>query len=207
VSIWRIFLSEMLEPLIRLFAWISAAFGRNRIAIEMRARGALVGGFARRLRIGRGVQWIGDPKRVELGHDVCIYGNTYLDFGGKFGKLAIGPRSHIDQNCVLYAQGGLTIGADCAIASGVIFYTQTNHDSQCDGTPVSKQPTRYSAVTIGEGAWLGCGARILPGVAVGHGAHIGAGSVVTKDVPSMVVSYGVPARTMKHRQVQRVESV
>jgi acetyltransferase-like isoleucine patch superfamily enzyme len=206
MSNWRLFLAELLEPVIRIAAWAGLLFAHSRLAIEMRIRGAVIGGLSRRLRVGRGVLWVGDPKRIVLGTDISIYGNTYIDFSGERGHISIGDHSHIDHYCVLYAQGGLTVGADCAIASGVIVYSQTNYDAANDGTPVANQPTKYAAVRIDDGAWLGCGARILPGVSIGKGAHIGAGSVVTKDVGAMVVSYGVPARAMRHRQIKTCNS-
>jgi acetyltransferase-like isoleucine patch superfamily enzyme len=206
MNTWRLFLADASEPLIRIVAWTGSLLASNRLAIEMRIRGAIIGGMSRRLRVGRGVLWIGNPKKITLGNNVSLYGNTHIDFSGERGQVLIGDRSHVDHYCVLYAQGGLTVGSDCAIASGVIIYSQTNHDAAHDGTPVARQPTTYAAVNIGDGAWLGCGARILPGVNIGKGAHIGAGSVVTKDVPPMVVAYGVPARTIRRREGNTSES-
>jgi acetyltransferase-like isoleucine patch superfamily enzyme len=58
----------------------------------------------------------------------------------------------------------------------------------------------YAPVDIGAGCWLGCGARILPGVTLGDGAHVGAGAVVTQNVPAYYVVAGVPARFLCSRR-------
>jgi acetyltransferase-like isoleucine patch superfamily enzyme len=116
------------------------------------------------------------------------------------GRIDIGNNTHIDVCSVFYGQGGLTIGDDCAIASGVIIYTQTN---QYDSQPLEKiidQGTRYASVTLGSDVWIGAGARVLPGVTVEDHAVIGAGAVVTRNVEPWTVVAGVPARVIKERK-------
>lgn len=190
----RLALSEACEPLIRIFAWFAFVMGRQRTSIEMRIRGAILGGFANGWRIGRGVEFSGMPGRFWLGSNVVIYGNTYLDANGENGRIEIGPDSHIDRFCVLYGQGGLSIGSNCAVASSVIIYSQTNQDQKGDGSPVTLQPTRYAPVTVEDGVWLGARVCILPGVVIGAGTTVGAGAVVLRSLPAHVTAYGVPAR-------------
>jgi acetyltransferase-like isoleucine patch superfamily enzyme len=186
------------EPLTRLAALASMMVGRDANGTEMAIRGLLLGG-GRRLRVGRNVRFIGPAGRFRLGANVCLYGETYLDANGPSGFVAIGADSHVDVHSTLYGQGGLTIGHSCALAAGTIIYTQTNADSRKDGTPVVDQPTQYAPVTLGDGCWLGAGTRILPGVAVGDGAHIAAGAVVTKDVDRATIVAGVPAHLVRAR--------
>jgi acetyltransferase-like isoleucine patch superfamily enzyme len=124
---------------------------------------------------------------------VTLYGSAWLDASGAEGFVELGDDVSIDRMSVLYGQGGLSIGARCAIASGVVIYSQSNQDLKKDGTPVSLQPVRYAAVTIGDGCWLGAGAIVLPGVTVGRGASIGAGAVVRNEVPANALAVGVPA--------------
>ncbi len=186
------------EPWIRAGAWLAAALGRDREAVERRLRGWLLGGAAG-WRIGRGVRFVGPAGRFRLGPGVTLYGETRLDANGPAGRVEIGAGTHLDVGCVLYGQGGLTLGARCAVAAGVIVYSQSNHDARGDGTPVALQPVRYAAVAIGDGCWLGAGVRVLPGVTIGPGAQVGAGAVVTRDLPSKVVAVGVPARPLAPR--------
>lgn len=195
---WRAACTEILEPLIRIAGLVGTIIGRNSDGVELRVRGLLLGGRAG-WRIGRNVRFVGSRKRICLGRAVVFYGNAYVNAGGPVGRLTIGAGSHIDQFCVLYAQGRLEIGEDCAIASSVSIYTQSNKDVLHDETPVAKQPTYYAPVKIGSGSWLGTGCRILPGITLGSNVHVGAGAVVTKDFEENAVVVGVPARSLHAR--------
>lgn len=68
-----------------------------------------------------------------------------------------------------------------------------------DHLPVSEQHPRNSSVTIGHDVWIGANSTILSGLHIGTGAVVGAGSVVTKDVPPYAIVAGVPARIIRHR--------
>lgn len=70
-----------------------------------------------------------------------------------------------------------------------------------DGAPVTKQLMDEADVVIGSDVWLGMRAMVMPGVKIGHGAIIGAGSVVTQDVGAMEIVAGVPARHIGYRDV------
>ncbi|HEX2826076.1 MAG TPA: acyltransferase [Burkholderiales bacterium] len=196
----RLLLAECFEPLVRIAAWFGVLAGRSRFPTEMKLRGALLGGASSGWRIGRNIQFAGAFERFRFGEGVVLYGNTYLDAHGKAGTVTIGARSHVDQFCVLYGQGGLSLGPDCAIASGVVIYSQSNQDLLRDGTPVTRQPPRYAAVRIGDAVWIGAKACILPGVSIGAGSIVGAGSVVLHDIPAGSTAYGVPARIAGQRQ-------
>ena len=198
LSWYRVFASGALEPAIRLAAWASTLLGREREAVEAVVRGRILGGSSR-WRIGRDVSFVGPFENFRLGCDVTLHGRTYLNAWGRRGRITIGSHTHLDQFCVLYGQGGLRIGAECAIASSVIVYTQTNADTAKDGTPVTRQPTEYAAVEIGDACWLGAGARVIPGVRIAPGVHVAAGAVVTRSVDAPSVVGGVPARVLRTR--------
>ncbi|MFT3917339.1 MAG: acyltransferase [Anaeromyxobacteraceae bacterium] len=195
----RLLVAALLEPAVRLAGLLGLLAGREPGPVEARVRGALVAGPAARLRLGRGVVFAGPPGRFVFGRRVTLHGRCYLDANGPGGAVFIGEGTHVDQHGVLYGQGGLRIGADCALAAGVIVYSQTNQDALEDGTPVALQPTAYAAVAMGDGCWLGAGVRVLPGVRLGDGVHVGAGAVVTRDLESYTIAVGVPARTLRAR--------
>jgi acetyltransferase-like isoleucine patch superfamily enzyme len=150
-----------------------------------------------RLSIGPRVEFVGKPNII-LEDRVTLYGNCYLN--ATDGFIKIGTNTHIDQYCVLYGHGGLTLGSDCAIASGVIIYTQTNQYAHNRDSKIVDQPVVYKTVTIGNDVWIGAAAVILPGVEIGDHAVVGAGAVVTHDVPSWSIVGGVPAKVIGNRK-------
>lgn len=182
--------------------------GREPHGVEAVLRGRLLGpgGAGARLRLGRNVQFVGPSSRFTIGANVSLSGNTYLNANGPQGSIAIGERTHVDQFCVLYGQGGLRIGARCAIASGVVVYTQSNQYESAPELDVIEQPVVYAPVRMGDDVWIGAGAVILPGVSVGDHAVIGAGAVVRSDVPPWAVVAGVPARFVRDRRHRTASS-
>lgn len=176
---------------------IAALTGREPSGVEGLLRGLLY--WRKRIHIGRYVEFVGRPN-IHLGEGVSLYGSSYLNANGGAARIVIGERTHIDRNCVLQGQGGLDIGAGCAIAAGVIIYTQTNQYRSDTNAPVLEQPVLYAPVKIGNHVWIGAGAIILPGVRVEDHAVIGAGSVVTRDVMAGAIVAGVPSREISARR-------
>ncbi len=114
-----------------------------------------------------------------------------LDYG--IG-LTIGDRTFINKDFLVVGGGYVTIGADCLIGPRCSIYTP-NHAEE----PVRRREgwERARAVTIGDNVWLGGSVTILPGVSIGSDSVIGAGSVVTRDIPSGVVAAGNPCRVIR----------
>ena len=108
--------------------------------------------------------------------------------------------SSLMETAVLYGQGGIQIGAGCAISGGVLIYSQTNQYQAAPETPIIEQGTLYQAVVIGDDVWVGAGAVILPGVTVADHAIVGAGAVVTRDVEPWAIVEGTPARQVGDRR-------
>jgi acetyltransferase-like isoleucine patch superfamily enzyme len=110
-------------------------------------------------------------------------------------NISIGKRCSFGGEVQLHAYDEITIGDDCLFAYGVIL-TTAGHDYKETrmNHSIIKKP-----ITICDNVWLGVNAIILPGVTIGNGAVIGAGSVVTKDVPPNVVVIGNPAKILKFR--------
>lgn len=179
---------------------IARLTGKEPWGVEARLRGLGYRDCAKgRVSIGRNVVVIG-RRSVELGDRVTLYGNAYLNAVGPGGRISIGTHSQIDQFCVLYGQGGLTIGEHCAIASGVKIYTQTNQYRSAPEKLILDQPVVYAPVRIGRDVWIGANAVVLPGVSIGDHAVVGAGAVVRRDVGEGEIVAGVPARVVGNRR-------
>ena len=110
--------------------------------------------------------------------------------GAALNKVKIGKNVYINSNSLLMARGGITIEDNAMIAANVQLISN-NHD------PYDLCTLTCKPVLIREYAWVGAGATILPGVCIGRHAIVGAGSVVTKDVPDYAVAVGNPAKVIK----------
>lgn len=110
--------------------------------------------------------------------------------GACVGSMKIGKNVLINSNLLAMARGGITIEDNAMIAANVQLVSN-NHD------PYDLWTLPCKPVLIKEYAWIGAGATILPGVCIGKHAIVGAGSVVTKDVPDYAVAVGNPAKVIK----------
>lgn len=98
----------------------------------------------------------------------------------------------------------VTIGKYVMMGPEVIILTR-NHEFSDTSTPMQKQGYQIEKpVTIGDDVWIGARAIILPGVHIGNGVIIGAGAVVTKDVPDYAIVGGNPARVLKYRNKELI---
>jgi acetyltransferase-like isoleucine patch superfamily enzyme len=112
-------------------------------------------------------------------------------------KIRIGAGTYINRYTMLDASELLEIGSNCAIGPGCYL---TDHDHGLDPslTPLS-QPLINAPTRLGNEVWLGAHVVVLKGLTIGDRAVIGAGSVVTKDIPANAVALGVPARVVRIR--------
>lgn len=113
----------------------------------------------------------------------------YSDFGK---NIHIGKNVFINCCCCFQDQGGIYIDDGCLIGHQVVIAT-INHELN----PAQRASHTFKPVRIGKNVWIGSGAKIMPGVNIGKNAVIAAGAVVTKDVPTNVVTAGVPARIIR----------
>ncbi len=111
------------------------------------------------------------------------------------GQLSIGDYSVIDRGCTLDARGRLTIGNNVNISPEVMILT-AYHDPDA----IEEFQGVVKPVVVEDYAWIATRAMILPGVTIGRGAIVAAGSVVTKDVPPQAIVGGNPARFIRARK-------
>lgn len=113
---------------------------------------------------------------------------------GAWGGLTVGEDTFINCGCFFDLNSDTTIGSNCAIGFETMFITGTHDDGKHSfraGPPVARP------IVVGNGVWIGARCTILPGVTIGDGAIIAAGSVVTADCEGDRLYGGVPARLIR----------
>lgn len=160
-----------------------------------RLRGAAIDAkcnFGSRVRIDR-------PKTVHIGMRATLETDVWLKIVDNQARLAIGQFSFIGRGTEFDVSHSVTVGQHVLIGPGV-FVTDHNHKiAKC--LRIDEQGCRYAPVIIEDDCWLGAKVIVLPGVTIHHGAVVGAGAVVTKDLPAYSISVGVPARVVGHRPI------
>lgn len=130
---------------------------------------------------------------TSMGTNVNIGKRAEIGYG-----LSIGSNSGIGRDSII--QGDVTIGDGVMMGPECIIYTK-NHEFSDVTVPMFRQGTsEVRPVIISDDVWIGARVTILPGVNIGTGSIIGAGSVVTKDVPEYAIVGGNPARVIKYRK-------
>ena len=132
----------------------------------------------------------------EIDETFGLFPPFYTDCGK---NIKIGKNVFINACCRFQDQGGIEIGDGSLIGHNTTFAT-LNHDFN----PLKRQNLTPSPVKIGKNVWIGSDCTILPGVEIGDGAIIGAGSVVTKSIPANTIAVGNPARVIKEIEVNNV---
>jgi acetyltransferase-like isoleucine patch superfamily enzyme len=180
----------------------SARLLRDRIVLERLADRIERGRIDPRsvIRIGKGCE-------IRLGKNVVIGAFTFISVehdlhsdGESTPLLHVGDDTYIGEMNNLRAAGGIRIGKKCLISQGVSIIS-SNHSIERD-RPITDQPSRTdrAGVVIEDDVWIGTNATILPGVRIGRGAIVAAGSVVTSAVSEYDIVAGVPARFLKKRE-------
>lgn len=126
-----------------------------------------------------------------LGDGTILKPTLRCDYGF---NISIGERTFVNYDCVLLDCNRIAIGDEVQIAPGVHIYTATH--------PIDAATRRSGfesalPVTIADGVWLGGGVIVCPGVTIGENTVVGAGSIVTRDLPANVVAAGNPCRVTR----------
>jgi acetyltransferase-like isoleucine patch superfamily enzyme len=139
-----------------------------------------------------------DGGPVKIGKGTHIHCDTIIETGAG-GSLTIGANTSIQPRCQFSAyKGPILIGCGVQIAPNCAFYPY-NHGFAPDELIKKQSLQTKGGIVIEDDAWLGFGVIVLDGVKIGKGAVIGAGSVVTHDIPDSAIAVGVPARVVKMR--------
>lgn len=112
--------------------------------------------------------------------------------------LRVGDNTYIGPGCILGAGGGITIGKNVTLGASVDLLAE-NHGFDDPARPMNQQGVTRRGIRIEDDCWLGNKVLVLDGVTIGRGSVIGAGAVVTKDVPPFSVAAGNPARVLRQR--------
>lgn len=179
----------------------------------------LLGSCGRNVVFGQNVV-LRHPHKIHIGDNVVIDDNCLLDAKGesnagiriatgvfvgrnsilscKNGDINLGQDANIGFNCEIFSASRVEVGASVLMAA-YGYVIGGDHDFSDPSKPVLDQSRKSAGVSIGDGAWIGAGAKILDGVRVGAAAIVGAGAVVRNDVPARAVVVGIPARVVSTR--------
>jgi acetyltransferase-like isoleucine patch superfamily enzyme len=180
---------------------------------------SLLGSCGRNVVFGQNVV-LRHPHKIHVGDDVVIDDNCLIDAKGesnagirigsgvfigrnsilscKNGDIELADGANVGFNCEIFSASRVRIGANVLMAA-YSYVIGGDHDFSDASRPVLEQTRRSAGVSVGDGAWIGAGAKILDGVNVGEGAIIGAAAVVREDIEPRAVAVGIPARVVSTR--------
>lgn len=170
--------------------------------VSFRAR---IDGNVKNMWLGTGARvareaWLscaGKDSYIKIGEGTNIDSYAKIKVANN-GYVKIGKNCSIHSFCVIYGDGGVTIGNDVRMATHTVI-VPNNHRFDDVAKKIVDQGVEYKEIKIGDDVWIGAHVTILAGVTIGAHSVIAAGAVVTKDVPEYSVVGGVPARIIKSR--------
>jgi acetyltransferase-like isoleucine patch superfamily enzyme len=169
--------------------------------------------------IGRSVT-VRSPGRIAVGKHVMVDDYAVLDAKGQLSSIQLGDRILLGRNtilscnnsrikiadfvsigpfCFFASKSHIDVGANVLIGSGTHLMAG-GHVSDDPNTAIIYQARTSAGITIEDNVWIGSGTKVLDGVTIGHDSIVGAGSVISKDVPPWSVAMGNPARVVQKRK-------
>lgn len=140
-----------------------------------------------------------DGGEVRLGEGVHIYRGTIIEIG-RGGSVVIGDHSHIQSHCNIKGfLGNTIIGRNAQIAPHCGFSPYEHGFDDPKANIQGQEITSSGDIVLEDNVWLGLHVQVLDGVTIGEGTVVGAGAVVTRDLPPGSVAAGVPARVIRRR--------
>jgi maltose O-acetyltransferase len=153
--------------------------GKARLPLSVRLKGRIIITGDGQVEFGNGVSLVGDVVPIEI---VCHKG----------ARVSIGDHTFINYGSLVSAYKHIEIGHHCLLGHYLTLLDNNEHDVEQLDVPAPSAP-----IVIGDHVWIGSRVIILPGVSIGHGAAVGAGSVVTKSIPPRCLAVGNPARVLR----------
>lgn len=140
--------------------------------------------------------------RIVIGADVWLSGKSAIVFTNRLSarpELVVGDNTFIGNGCSFRVGRSVRIGRHCRLAEDVRVADNDQHPLDLEARRRNDPPpaSRAVEIVVEDDAWIGTGAIILKGVRIGRGAIVGAGSVVSRDVPEMTVVAGNPAAEIR----------
>lgn len=179
----------------------------------------LLGSCGRHVVFGQNVV-LRHPHKIHIGDNVVIDDNCLIDAKGdsnagiriasgvfigrntilscKNGDIDLAEGANVGFNCEIFSASRVRIGRNALVAA-YCYLIGGDHDFSDASRPVQEQARKSAGITVGDGAWLGAGAKVLDGVDIGANAVVGAGAVVRVSVPERATAVGVPARIVGTR--------
>jgi maltose O-acetyltransferase len=142
-------------------------------------------------RVGR-LYW--GLRLQSIGSGSRIYSTVRIYRGS---RVRLGSRVVLNDMVHIWGAGGLTVGDDTLVASHVAITTQTHDVDALSHGLLYRETSVARPINIGRNVWIGTGAIILPGITIGDGAIVAAGSVITRDVAEGTLVAGVPAKFVR----------
>jgi len=205
------------ETVVMLSQSVPGALG---LALRRSLYPRLLGSCGRNVFFGQNVV-LRHPHKIHIGDNVVIDDNCLIDAKGesntgirigsgvfvgrntilscKNGDIELGDGANIGFNCEIFSASLVRVGAHALLAA-YCYLIGGDHDFSDASRPVLEQTRTSAGITVGDGAWLGAGAKVLDGVQIGANAVIGAGAVVRASVPDRATAVGVPARIIGTRE-------
>ena len=198
-----------------LVGWVPFSLGKT---LRRLAYSAILAQIGSSVRIQPGVEFW-NAKRIKIGNRVSLSRGVSLRNNGRNSRICLGNGVKLEVGVIIkihfdgYVEIGdytyigpytclsgnfIKIGNDCRIASHVGIYAN-NHAFADSKRTIRGQGNNYKGIVIENDCWLGCGVKVVDGVTIGQGSVIGAGGVVTKNIPPYSIAVGVPAKVVSQR--------
>lgn len=131
-------------------------------------------------------------------------GGYFFEIAGDLSKFSIHPTSHIKSGTFIECSGGVSIGKHFHVGRGLTIFSSAHNYKNSETIPYDAKDI-HMPVRIDDFVWCGANVMILPGVHIGEGAIVGAGSVVSRNVADHTIVGGIPARRLGVRDVEQFE--